>query len=156
MTNNDPLIFPAKAKGILDNKLRKLLQNPKRILKNYIKPGMTVIDLGCGPGFFTMSIGEILEKHGKVIGVDLQGEMLKSLENRAKNSYFKKIIKIHQSNENSIGLDEKADFILAFWSIHEIRNKRIYLNEIRQLLKENGKLYIVEPIFEVNKVDFQI
>ncbi|MCD4808269.1 MAG: hypothetical protein K8R06_04975 [Methanosarcinales archaeon] len=39
------------AKG-LDNIFRKLVQNPKKILKDYAKEGMTVLDVGCGPGFF--------------------------------------------------------------------------------------------------------
>jgi len=45
-------ICPMELAGGLDNSVRRLLKNPQKILKPYIKEGMTVLDLGCGPGFF--------------------------------------------------------------------------------------------------------
>ncbi len=46
--------------GGLDNKFRRFLQNPQKILKPYLKEGMTVLDLGCGPGFFTIEIAKMI------------------------------------------------------------------------------------------------
>jgi ubiquinone/menaquinone biosynthesis C-methylase UbiE len=58
--------------GALDISLRKLLQNPQKILKPFIKEGMTVADLGCGPGFFTIEMAKMVGNNGKVTAVDLQ------------------------------------------------------------------------------------
>jgi ubiquinone/menaquinone biosynthesis C-methylase UbiE len=37
-----------------------LIQNPEKILKSFISEGMSVLDLGCGPGFFTVEIAKML------------------------------------------------------------------------------------------------
>lgn len=45
-------VCPVELAGSLDNKIRKWFQNPQKILAPYIKEGMKVLDIGCGPGFF--------------------------------------------------------------------------------------------------------
>ncbi|KAB3547857.1 MAG: SAM-dependent methyltransferase, partial [ANME-2 cluster archaeon] len=47
-------VCPVESAGGLDNRVRRLLQNPQKILGNYVKEGMTALDLGCGPGFFSV------------------------------------------------------------------------------------------------------
>jgi ubiquinone/menaquinone biosynthesis C-methylase UbiE len=49
-----------------------ILQNPRKLLKSYINKGMTVLDLGCGPGFFSIEIAKMLSDSWKVITADLQ------------------------------------------------------------------------------------
>jgi len=41
---------------LIDNRLRRLLHNPERILAAYLQPGMTVMDFGCGMGFFSIAM----------------------------------------------------------------------------------------------------
>ncbi|MBT8330006.1 MAG: hypothetical protein KJN87_09895 [Desulfofustis sp.] len=43
----------------LDNFFRKLIQSPHRILSPFLCNGDTAIDLGCGPGFFTLPMAEL-------------------------------------------------------------------------------------------------
>ncbi len=47
-------ICPVERAGGLDNSLRRLLQNPQRILRKYVHEGMTVLDVGCGPVSFQL------------------------------------------------------------------------------------------------------
>jgi len=72
-------ICPVERAGGLDNSFRRLLQNPRTILKIYISRGMTVLDLGCGPGFFSIEIAKLLNDSGKVIAADLQEGMLEKV-----------------------------------------------------------------------------
>jgi SAM-dependent methyltransferase len=53
-----------------------------------------------------------------------------------------------------LGLEEKFDFVLAFYMVHEIPDKKLFFQEIRTLLKPGGKILIVEPKFHVNKKAF--
>ncbi len=48
----------------LDNFVRRIIQNPKRILGEYIREGDTIIDLGCGPGYFSIDMAEMTGKAG--------------------------------------------------------------------------------------------
>ena len=50
-----------------------------------------------------------------------------------------------------MGNHEKADFILAFWMVHEVPNQRTLLTEIRNLLKPDGLFLLSEPIIHVPK-----
>ena len=38
--------------GLDTFRIRRLIQNPYKIVGEYVKEGQTVLDLGCGPGFF--------------------------------------------------------------------------------------------------------
>jgi hypothetical protein len=65
-------VCPVERAGSLDNRFRRLLQNPRKILGPYIEEGMTVLDLGCGPGFFSIEIAQMVGKSGR--GHDLWGQ----------------------------------------------------------------------------------
>ncbi len=56
MTKINERVCPVALSGSLDNSIRRWLQNPKKILSPYIKEGMTVLDVGCGPGFFSIEM----------------------------------------------------------------------------------------------------
>jgi ubiquinone/menaquinone biosynthesis C-methylase UbiE len=69
---NKQRICPVENAGSLDNVIRKWLHNPGKILRAYIQPGMSVMDFGCGPGFFTMKMAQMVKEDGTVFAVDLQ------------------------------------------------------------------------------------
>jgi len=46
---------------------------------------------------------------------------------------------------DSLDLATEADFVLAFWMIHEVPDPRRFLAEVRGLLKEKARFLIVEP-----------
>lgn len=148
-------ICPVEKAGVLDNSFRKLLQNPQRILKPYIQKGMTVLDLGCGLGFFSIEIAEILKDSGKVIAVDIQEGMLEKIRQKIKGTEKEKRIILHKCNEESIGLTDKVDFVLAFYMIHEVPNQDRLFRELKLIIKPNGKIFIIEPKFHVSKKSFE-
>jgi ubiquinone/menaquinone biosynthesis C-methylase UbiE len=148
-------VCPVKRAGSLDNIIRKWLQNPRKILGPYIKEGMTVLDLGCGPGFFSIDIAQMVGKSGRVIASDLQEGMLQKLRNKIQGTGLEERITLHTCEENKIGLSEDVDFILAFYMVHEIPNQEEFFNEVKSILKPNGQVFIVEPPFHVSKTAFE-
>jgi ubiquinone/menaquinone biosynthesis C-methylase UbiE len=44
----------------LDNPIRRIIHNPKKILGGYIELGQTVLDLGCGPGTFSLAMAKMV------------------------------------------------------------------------------------------------
>lgn len=147
-------ICPVEKAGGLDNSVRRLLQNPQKILRPYINKGMTVLDIGCGPGFFTIEIAKMLSNSGKVIAADLQEGMLEKLIQKIRGTELEQIIEIHKCQNDNIGVKENVDFVLAFYMIHEVLNQDKLFLELKSILKPNGMIYIIEPKFHVSKKSF--
>jgi ubiquinone/menaquinone biosynthesis C-methylase UbiE len=138
----------------LESSIRYKLQNPKKILKNYIKPGMTVLDLGCGPGFFTTEMARLLEDSGKVIAADLQDGMLELVKQKIIGSPYEQIVEIHKCQEKSLELTYQFDFVLAFYSFHEMSFLNNIIDDIQLKLKPKGIIFIAEQKFHVPKSYF--
>jgi ubiquinone/menaquinone biosynthesis C-methylase UbiE len=149
-------VCPAENAGALDIKLRRLLHNPQKILKPYIQKGMKVLDLGCGPGFFTIDMAMLTGSRGKVVGADLQDGMLEILRGKINKLNFQNIITLHKCGIKKINLSDKFDFILIFYMLHEVPDKDEFLNEIKSMLEPDGKVLISEPKFHVSKNDFKV
>lgn len=152
--NRNARICPVERAGALDHPVRKLLQNPKKILSPYIRQGMTVVDLGCGPGFFTIEMSKLLMGSGEVIAADLQEGMLDIVRQKIKGTESGKMIKLHKCREDGIGLTVEADFVLAFYMIHEVPDQDKLFKELNSILKPDGRLLIIEPKFHVSKKSF--
>jgi len=153
-TNQQKHICPAWGAVGLDNSIRKWMHNPQKILKPYIKAGMTVLDVGCGPGFFSVEIAKMLNGSGKVITADVQDGMLEKVRKKIKGTTLEQIIELHKSDFENIGVVEKVDFVLAFWMVHEVRNQKKFLDELTSILKPNGLIFIIEPKGHVSKRNF--
>ena len=154
MRNNNQRVCPVEIAGGLDNRIRRWIQNPQKILKPYIKKGMTVLDLGCGPGFFSIDIAQIVGKSGRVIASDLQEGMLQKVKDKIKGTELEERITLHKSEENKIGVSDHVDFVLLFYMVHEVPQKEDFFNEIGTILRPNGQILIVEPPFHVSKSAF--
>jgi ubiquinone/menaquinone biosynthesis C-methylase UbiE len=137
-----------------DNPLRKLVQDPIKILSPFVKTGDTVLDVGCGMGYFSLGLAKLVREKGKVISADLQPEMLAGLIKRAKDAGMENRIQPHLCQVDKIGVDEPVDFALAFWMVHEVRQREEFLREIYTLLKPGGRFLIVEPMIHVSGRDF--
>lgn len=154
MNIEDKSVCPVEIAGGLDNEIRRFLQNPKKILAPYIRKGMTVLDLGCGPGFFTIEIGRMLHNSGKVIAADLQQGMLNKVKAKIEGTILEQNIQLHKCQPDSIGLTEKVDFILAFFMVHEVPDHDKLFSEVKTMLKPGGRMLIIEPNFHVSKKSF--
>jgi len=148
-------VCPVEKAGTLDIKIRRWLQNPKKILKPYINEGMTVLDFGCGPGFFSIDMAQMVGNSGRVIAADLQEEMLHKLRKKIEGTELENFITLHKCEEGKIGLSENVDFVLAFYIVHEVVNKEALFAEINTIVNPNGQLLIVEPPFHVSKRAFE-
>ena len=57
-------VCPVERAGMLDSRFRRWLQNPEKIVRPYLREGMTAVDLGCGPGFFTVDMAIMVGETG--------------------------------------------------------------------------------------------
>ena len=137
-----------------DNPIRKLLHQPQNILGAYVKAGMTVMDVGCGMGHFSIGMANLVGESGKVIAIDLQQKMLDVMLKRAKRAGVAERIIPHRCEADNIGVEELADFILAFWMVHEVNDKSGFFTQLKSHLTPKGKILIAEPKMHVNSEEF--
>ena len=154
MSDRGRSVCPVERAGGLDNRMRRWVQNPRKILAPYIKEGMRVLDLGCGPGFFTIDIAHMVGRSGRVIATDLQEGMLARVRDKISNTELADRIILHKCEENTIDLSVQVDFVLAFYMVHEVPDQEQFFGELATLLKPGGVVLIVEPPIHVSRLAF--
>lgn len=156
MLRNAPHICDHRYSYALDNRIRRLFQSPEKITSDYIRPGNTVVDIGCGPGFFTIPMAELVGHTGRVIAVDLQPQMLAKLKGKLSSTALNKRVELHQCQPSGLALNANlsANFVLAYYMVHEVPDQKRLFEEIAAILTEDGQFLMVEPLFHVTKSAF--
>ncbi len=154
MNDKKNRVCPVERADSLDTRMRRWVQNPVKILSPYIKEGMTVLDFGCGPGYFTIDMAQLVGNTGRVIAADLQEGMLQKLKDKIQGTDLNERITLHKTGEDKIGLTDMIDFTLLFYVLHELPNPQDFFKELGSLMQSGGLVLIVEPPFHVSKADF--
>ena len=116
-----------------------------KMLKNLgAKKGMTVCDLGCGNGFYSLRLAKIVGDQGRILAVDIQPEMLRLLDLRAKEQEIENVKPVLGTLSNPKLEPNSVDLILCVDVYHELSHPVLMLAELRQSLKPNGQLVLVE------------
>jgi ubiquinone/menaquinone biosynthesis C-methylase UbiE len=140
---------------LLVNPLRRIFEKPEKMLEPFVRHGMSVIDYGCGMGFFTIPLARLVGPGGKVIAVDIQEKMLNGLHKRAQRAGLSdRIILVAAGAEHQIK-EDSVDFVTALHVIHEIVDRQGFFNEMRRVMKPGAKLLMLEPRFHVTEEEFR-
>jgi len=153
------ILYSQKKNNIFNPSASWTLNNPityyapfigtKNILTRFnISEGMYVLDIGCGPGRFTIPIAKLVGQKGKVLAVDIQPDMVNKMQEYA----FKENINNIEARVINVGAKENKldsnyfDFAFMVTVLGEvpIENRIQALKEIYQSLKSNGILSITE------------
>jgi len=133
---------------LLASPLRRLIQDPGRLLAPYVREGMTVLEPGPGMGFFTLELARRVGESGRVVAVDVQPRMLDSLKRRAAKAGLLARIDARIASPDSMAIADltgKVDFALAFAVVHEMPSAKACLAQIGQALRPAGRLLLAEP-----------
>jgi len=128
--------------------LNKEASNPKnkpaKILQLLnIKPGEYIGDIGAGGGYFTMKFAHAVGKKGHVYAVDMNQDLLKYIKENARTDGLNNIKTIHLIEE-TLTLPQRVDLLFCRNTCHHIKNRGIYLKKLKQFLKPNGRIVIIE------------
>ncbi|MGC4117515.1 MAG: methyltransferase domain-containing protein [Myxococcales bacterium] len=144
--------------SLLASRVRKLVQDPVKILSPLVTPGATVLEPGPGMGFFTVELARLVGAQGKVVAVDLQQQMLDGVRARAARAGVAERLVLRKVEPTSLGVADLAgqvDFALLFWMLHEVPDQAHLLGELAQSLKSGGQILLCEPKGHVTKSAFQ-
>ncbi|HEY6009158.1 MAG TPA: class I SAM-dependent methyltransferase [Geobacteraceae bacterium] len=139
------------------NPLRRLWHDPEEILRPYVTPGMTVLDLGSAMGFFTLPLAGMVGPSGRVVAVDVQEKMLRSLNRRAVQAKVAERIVARLCTPTSLDLADlegAIDFALAFAVVHEAPDARSLFADLFRALKPGASCLVAEPKGHVSAREF--
>ena len=116
---------------------------------------MTVADIGCGMGYFSIAMAKRVGEKGTVIAVDLQQKMLDLMQTRAGKAGVADRIHSLRASEDDISIKEPVDFVLVFWMAHEVKDIPKFFGQIYSILHKGGKVLYAEPRMHVTNRRFQ-
>ncbi len=129
-----------------------------------IKTGMVVADIGAGVGYYSVRFAAKVGPAGKVFATDLQPEMLRLMGKRLEREKITNIEPVLGSETESKLPDQSVDMVVLVDVYHEFSEPRKMLASIRQALKPNGRLVLLEfrkedpkvPIREEHKMSVAV
>lgn len=132
----------------LDNPFTRVNRAAVIIGQLDIRPGMSVLDAGCGPGRLTVPAAKEVGSNGRVSAVDVQEGMLRRARGKAEAANLRNIRFIQgKIGEGILGKDE-FDRALLVTVLGEIPDRETAFEEIFEALKPGGILSVTEIIFD--------
>ena len=142
--------FPAPSfiGSFLDSDFRKKLQPPEVVIRRSgIKPGMRVLEIGCGSGAFAVPAARLIGEEGKLYALDIQKNMLTQLERKLAlpgNTGIHNIVLVNESAYSLPFEADSVDLVYMVTVLQEIPDRLHALSEIRRVLKPGGILAVSE------------
>ncbi|OLS30040.1 MAG: Demethylmenaquinone methyltransferase [Candidatus Thorarchaeota archaeon AB_25] len=152
--------FPMPAKmgnAIAAGPYRSRVQPPSMIVEALdIRPGMEIVELGCGSGFYTIAVAKAIQPAGLVFAVDIQQGMLDKLKVRMDQEGVENIIPVLADAEGHIPLDDGvADAVFSITVLPEIPDPQKALLQVKRILKDDGIFvnaeFLLDPDFPLRR-----
>jgi ubiquinone/menaquinone biosynthesis C-methylase UbiE len=153
-----PRVCPWWIGHLLASPIRRLVHDPRAIVGPHVREGMTLLDVGCAMGYFSLPMARMVGAAGRVVCVDVQERMLHTLRRRAEREGLSPRLDLRLAGSQGMGLadlDGVVGFALAFAVMHEIPDRARALGEIASALVADGRLLIAEPRHHVSAADFE-
>jgi len=129
-------------------KRTKSFLNPEDILRQAgIKENDIVAELGCGSGHFVFEASKMIGDKGIVYAVDIQKSILSEIRSKIK-IWGRRNVRPVWADLEVIGstkiLDNSVDLAVLSSTLHQVKNRKNVFMEAKRILKEEGKLIILD------------
>ncbi|MFX1285073.1 MAG: class I SAM-dependent methyltransferase [Promethearchaeota archaeon] len=131
---------------IHDNALRRRFSDPYQTLENAgLRSGQKVLEVGCGPGFFTIPAARIVTETGKVYALDIHPLAIERVQTKISTEQITNVEPILASITSTGFPKESFDLAFLFGVPRIIRNDQFFnetLIELHRILRPNGIISI--------------
>ena len=142
---------------IHDSKLMAIIRNPDKLLKMAgLKPGLNVLEIGCGPGAFTIPAAGIIGKDGFIYAVDIHPLAIKRVKEKIAESGMENIKPVLADASKTGLLDEEIDLVFVFGMPSVAGGLQNVLSEVYRVLKQGGILSFEKSRRAENKLIAEI
>ena len=134
--------------SLVHETLYNLVRDPYKALNAAgLKTGQRVLEVGCGPGFFTIPAAKIVGENGSVCALDISPAAVKHVRRKIKKEGMT-TVKIILADAAKTGLpDQSFDLVFLFGFAHAGGNLGNILAEAHRLLKPAGILSTEEQLW---------
>ena len=137
-------IYNPELGAALGSGLRDFWQKPDQVLETLGDlEGLTIADIGCGEGYFTSRLLELVGPEGKVFATDIQPEVLATFISRTPEYLLNRVEPILSTPED-VGIDQTVDVILMVQVLGELENQRAFLDQIGAIMHDQSRLAIID------------
>jgi ubiquinone/menaquinone biosynthesis C-methylase UbiE len=138
---------PASFSWLVNNPIRRRYMRP--ILDRVgLRPGERILELGPGPGAFTVDAARRVGPEGRLVVVDIQPEMITQVERRVRAAGLANV-EMHVASAYDLPLaDASVDRAFLITVLPEIPDRARALAELRRVLKPGGVLSITEEFLD--------
>ncbi len=129
---------------LMGSRARRWLMNPMKTLQGAgIEPGQTVLEVGCGTGFFTIPAAELIGDQGCLVAMDALSDYTKRVSNKVQAAGLKNV-RVVKRDALDTGLDAASiDKVLLFGVIpFPFLPLNRLLPEMHRVLKSEGSLAV--------------
>jgi ubiquinone/menaquinone biosynthesis C-methylase UbiE len=120
-----------------------------------LRPGLTVADVGAGPGLFTWLFAEQVGTKGKVYAVEIAPAFIKYVNDQAKQRALGKVVQTVLSNQETTNLAAGSiDVAFVCATYHHFEHPKRILSSIHQALRAGGKLVVIDFDLRKDSSDF--
>ena len=120
------------------------------------KPGMKILDVGCGAGKQCFLYSDYTDRNAEVTGGDINEELLERA--RVKNSERKDHVKFQylDFNKRFVFDDNSFDLLSSAFAIYYARSMDFTFGEAHRVLKPGGRLFVTGPLPENKQMFYDI
>ena len=112
-----------------------------------VAPGETVVDYGCGPGYFTLAAARLVGPHGRVYAVDLEPRMVQLVRRRAAAAGLPNVAAVASDGARADLADGIADCVICVQIMHYAngRDRQVAVaRDLHRLLKHDGRVLVAQ------------
>ncbi len=109
-----------------------------------LRPGMAVADVGAGTGLFTRLFAEKVGKAGRVYAVDIAPRFLAHIAAEARKHGQSQVVTVQGTQLSTNLPSQSVDLVFLCDVYHHLENPENTLASIRQALKPEGKLVVID------------
>jgi len=117
---------------------------------------MTVLDVGCGVGYYSLGMVQLVGTKGRVVAVDTETEAIATLRRKVEEVGLSKRIETRVCTYQDLGirdLNSQVDFALAFYVVHHAKDVSSLMSDVHRALRLGGKFLVVEPRHHASAAD---
>jgi ubiquinone/menaquinone biosynthesis C-methylase UbiE len=138
---------------VLFFKIIDLFRNTQQLLDRVpVKPGMKVVDYGCGIGSYSIPLAEMVGPEGRIFAVDIQPLAIEAVEKKASKRGLTNVEAILVDSYDT-GIEESSiDLVLIIDTIHRIEDCDAMFQEMHRILRQDATLFLDKGHMEDSEV----